>query len=131
MTEGGSTRRRMSLLLGIGVTAALSAACVLYVGRGNASVLLRALFLLWVLLPYGLLAAVSGNGSGADSTRRPGVAILAIVVCAASLATYAVVVFGPRSSKPAFWFLVVPLIAMFAVAAWAVATRTAKPDRRA
>lgn len=119
-------------LLGTIAAAAGSITCVLYVGRGNPSVSLQTLFILWVLFPFVVLVLIYQRSPGWLDRARALIHPLGLAVSAASLAIYGVVAFGPPHSKPAFWFLLVPLISLFAIAvALSVAAARKKRGRDA
>jgi len=120
------TRSRSSNLLRIMavlVGAAGSVGLTLYTGRHNDSVLLIVLFATWVLSPFmALLVANMVSKRWLVSTRVT-LYILMLVITIGSLVSYSGALSPPRT-KPAFVFLVVPLISwllmtiVIPIAAW-------------
>jgi hypothetical protein len=110
--------------------AAGSVAFMGYVGRHNNSALLIALFTVWVLSPFVVLAA------GLAASRRWSLRIqqvwsfVTIAVALGSLAIYGNVAVNPRP-QPAFLFIVVPPASwlVIAIAAAAVALLPNRPPR--
>lgn len=94
--------------------AAGSVALTLYTGRRNPSLLLMALFVIWVLAPFVALAWANAHSR---------LHALSVLVAAASLAIYGTIALGPPTAKPAFWFLVVPAAAWLAIATGLIASR--------
>lgn len=91
----------------VGVAGSLS--LVLYNGRANKSVLLIALFVTWVLSPFiTLLIADKVSKRWTDSARKA-LYVLMLALTIVSLLCYSGVI-RPAGTKPAFVFLVVPLI---------------------
>ena len=84
-----------------------------YVGRNNSSLVLMALFAVWVMGPYVGLAV----------TRAPMGLVWA--VAAVSLVVYGYVAVGGHVAKPAAAFLVVPLVSWVAIGLvrWRAAAR--------
>jgi hypothetical protein len=79
-----------------------SVAAVLWVGRRNPSLILMAMFVIWVALPFwGLVYARLAHW-------------VALVVVAGSLAIYGYVALGPPRAQVAKWFLLTPAVS------WAV-----------
>jgi hypothetical protein len=102
-------------------------ALVLYTGRRNPSVLLMALFVIWVLVPFAALAAADAMSSDWPLPTRTALYALMIVTALDTLGIYGYIAFGPPRPQPAFWFLVTPPVSVvvIAVVTWA-ATVTAR-----
>ena len=97
-----------------------SAALVLYTGRRNPSLLLVAMFVLWVLAPFAGVAWASLRWPALRTTLD----VEMIAVSACSLAVYGAVAFGPPRSQPASFFLLTPpALALLGALAIAAATR--------
>lgn len=100
--------------------------CTLYAGRHNASVLLMALFGVWVLSPFAGFAMVI------RSARQQHVGILrallanSIVVALTSAVIYGAVAFSAPTHHTAFAFLAVPAATWLAIGTFAVATKFAR-----
>jgi hypothetical protein len=75
-----------------------SIAAVLWVGRRNPSLLLMAMFVIWVAMPFGGLI-------WARAKRW-----VAVIVTMGSLALYGYAALGPPQPQVAKWFLLPPLI---------------------
>ncbi len=92
-------------------------------GRHNSSVVLVTLFVLWVLSPFAGLLAADRMTRGRSASSRSlmywlmiGLAMLSIIVYSGILA--------PASAKPAFVFLIFPLISwLFIIIIFAIARR--------
>ena len=103
-----------------------SVVCTLYAGRHNASVLLVALFVVWVLSPFAGFVLVI------RSAQRQHVGILrallanSIVVTLTSVLIYTAVAFSAPTHHTAFAFLVVPAATWLAIGTFAVATKFAR-----
>ena len=75
-----------------------SVAAVLWVGRRNPSVILMAMFVIWVFMPFaGVIWARAGHW-------------VTLVVATGSLAVYGYAALGPPQPQVAKWFLLMPLI---------------------
>jgi len=86
------------------------------VGRNNPSVILLALFTIWVLCPFVALACatlVSGHWPGRLRALLYGGSLL---LTTASVAAYAAVALGPPKPKPAAMFLVTPFVSWLLIA---------------
>ena len=118
MADPHRNRSRAVPLASLGVGAAGSAALTFYAGRHNPSHLLVALFVMWVLWPFGALLFAS-SFDGFRNFAYGAMPILAI----ASLLLYGSVAFRFVRIKIGFWFLVVPaaLLLLEAVAFGVVA----------
>ena len=105
---------RFSLLRTIAVVVVLAGAIgslglTLYAGRNNKSVLLIALFFIWVLSPFiGLLVANVFVKRWSD-LFRVNLYSLMVILALGSLVAYSGVL-SPPGAKPAGVFLIVPLI---------------------
>lgn len=106
----------MALRLIVLVAAVLAIICVLLVGRRNSSGVLVALFVLWVFAPFGALGMLVKASNHWDDRKRRLLRGLTIVVCAAAVCIYGFVANGISTSKPAFWFLVLPAASLVAIA---------------
>jgi hypothetical protein len=89
--------------------AAGSVTLMLYTGRHNPSILLLTLFFGWVVAPFLVLFLRDRVSKRWPSLAHKSFDILALVLSLASLVTYTGV-FNSPTTKPAFIFLVVPLI---------------------
>jgi hypothetical protein len=113
--------RLYSLL--ISLTALASLGLTLYVGPRNTSIFLITLFTIWVLSPFGALALA--NLSLAFRSY-PLIRILTLLIPLASVTVYSIVAVS-QPDKPAFWFLVVPLLSWLLIAmAGLLAARAAR-----
>lgn len=82
--------------------------------QNQSSVVLLGLFIFWVMSPYaGLLVANKISKSRATS-KRASIYWLTIFLAACSLIAYSGM-FMPAGTKPAFIFLVIPLISWFII----------------
>lgn len=120
-------------LVAVVVRAAGSIGLMLHVGRRNPSLVLLALFAIWVLSPFvGLVLAARGSQRWLVAARER-VHVLMLIVAVGSLAIYGQVVFGPPRPRPASKFLLVPLGSWVLIAATLgmAALRSGQPsDRR-
>jgi len=92
---------------------------VLRTGRNNNSVLLISLFVIWVLSPFVALVVAHVISNRWTFISRVTLYSLMIVVTLVSLVSYSGAL-SPRGTKPAFVFLVVPLLSwiLLAVVIW-------------
>ena len=92
---------------------------VLRTGRNNNSVLLISLFVIWVLSPFVALVVAHVISKRWTFISRVTLYSLMIVVTLGSLVSYSGAL-SPRGTKPAFVFLVVPLLSwiLLAVVIW-------------
>jgi len=90
--------------------AAGSLGLMLRVGRHNNSRILIALFTIWVLAPFAALVFANVVSRSWPVLTRVALYGVTLVITLGSLAIYGVVAFGPPRPKPAFAFLVVPLV---------------------
>ncbi|MCA1597166.1 MAG: hypothetical protein LC772_12195 [Chloroflexi bacterium] len=102
----------LALLLG----AAGSVGATVYTGRGNKSLLLMALFVIWVLSPFIALLRASARARRRESSLQTALCGLILVVVLGSLSIYGQAVFGPPRAKPASTFLVIPLVSWLLIA---------------
>lgn len=96
---------RTALLVG----ALGSVALTLQVGHRNKSILLIALFAIWVLSPFVVLLLADRASKHWPVRTQKTLYGLMLVLALASLAIYGVVAFGPPRPKVASVFLLVPL----------------------
>jgi len=87
----------------------------LHSGRYNKSVLLILLFVIWVLSPFAALAAATIVSKLWPTLIRMTLYSLVLILTIGSLITYSGII-KPPGSKPAFVFLVVPLISWLLIA---------------
>jgi len=119
-----TARGRVPSLLAV-ATGALSVVAVLYASRGATSVILKGLFVLWVTAPFAVLMLLYRANSGRAVATQTRIHRFGYVLCAASTGVYAFVAFGLSRSKPAFWFLMMPLLCLVLIAiAFATARRS-------
>jgi hypothetical protein len=85
-----------------------SVALTLYVGRSNSSRLLLGMFVLWVLSPFALLAAIARTSKRWSAPIRTTLYSLMMVLALATLLIYAQVAFGRPRAQKAFAFVIVP-----------------------
>src|SRR6266446_2284751 len=100
------------VLAGAGVSVAL----ILRVGHRNNSRVLIALFGIWVLSPSVALLWANLVSKCWPVLTRTTLYSLMLILTLGSLAIYANVAFGPPRAKPAFEFLVVPLVSWLLIA---------------
>jgi hypothetical protein len=127
VTRRGDLPRRRAAAL-VGVTGAVgSVALTIVAGHSNPSVLLIAMFVVWVLTPFAALAAAF-RASSAGSGRLPStLLLLTLVTTAASLGIYGSVAFGVLRVKTGFAFLVLPPTLVLVVLVAVIATRRGRP----
>ena len=95
--------------------AGISLGLMLHAGRNNKSVLLIVLFVIWVLSPFiALLVANVVSKRWSDLTRMTLYSLM-LFLTLGSLVSYSGVL-SPPGTKPAFVFLVVPLISWLLMA---------------
>jgi hypothetical protein len=100
---------RIVALLAVLTGAGCSLGMMLYAGRKNDSVLLIAIFVIWVLAPFiALLVTIFISKRWSVQTRTR-LYMLTLILTAGSLLGYSGV-FSPPGTKTAFVFLVIPLI---------------------
>lgn len=96
-------------LIGVLVGAMGSLGLMLHAGRNNPSVLLILLFVIWVLSPFLALLVANVISKRWSAYSRSILYWLMLVLTIGSLVSYSGVL-SPPGTKPAFVFLVVPLI---------------------
>jgi hypothetical protein len=100
---------RVVTLSTVAAAAVASLALMLFVGRRNPSVLLMALFAIWVLSPFVALAVANIISTRWSVATRATLYVVTLVVTLGSFAIYADVVLRPPRATPASRFLLVPL----------------------
>ena len=80
-------------------------------GHKNSSILLVALFIIWVLLPFVVLSFVSKMSRAWKEPERVMLDMFILSIGMVSLISYSGI-FIPSDTKPAFIFLMVPLISL-------------------
>ena len=109
------------VVLLLGVVGSFS--LVLYNGRNNKSILLIALFVVWVLSPFiGLFITDKVSKSWIYITRKT-LYIIMLILTVASLLSYSGVL-SPAGTKTAFVFLVTPLISWVVISIFILITRS-------
>ena len=99
-----------SLALGVATAGALgSLAFTLQAGGHNVSVILVLLFSVWVLSPYILLIIFCVRSGNWSARARISLYVIMILISLISLLFYGGLIFF-SGAKPAFVFLVIPLI---------------------
>lgn len=122
--QSGSMLRRLArTLLLCGATVAV--ACTLYAGRHNASVLLMALFVVWVSSPFFGFLMAERWAERMRANIAATVHASALLITVFSVAIYAFIAFGPPRQHVAFAFLVVPAASWLAIAPLLVAAKFA------
>jgi len=89
--------------------AIISLGLVLHAGRNNKSIILPLLFFLWVSSPYIAILVGATIIKRSPATYRNMFYCLMLFISAGSVAAYSGVL-SPAGAKPAFVFLIVPLI---------------------
>jgi hypothetical protein len=103
-----SVLRTLAVLVVV-VGAVVSLGLVLHAGSKNPSILLIALFVIWVLSPFGALLLANLVSKRLPFLTRVTHYILMLVITFGSLAGYSGIL-DPPGVKPAFKFLIVPLL---------------------
>ena len=116
----------------VSLVSTASAVCALgsmsIIGQRQRSVLLIAMFTVWVLLPYVALTVLNMRARAWSAEARHSVQYATLLISLASLARYVAVVLRPLKSQPASTFLIVPLASWIAIGIVAlVAMRTSRP----
>ncbi len=113
------------------VGAALSLGLVLYTGRHNHSILLLAIFVVWVLSPFAGLLVASLVSKNWLVPVRVTIYISMIVLTLGSVVSYGST-WIKSPEKPAFVFLIIPLISLLliAIAIAIAAVRSRRPAPR-
>ena len=96
-------------LIAVASGAAGSLGLMFHVGHRQRSIILMALFTVWVLSPFAALLWADVLAKSWSLAARTTLHITAVVIALGSLAIYGVVALGPPRPQPAFWFLIVPL----------------------
>jgi len=104
--SGLRTAARIALV----VSAVGSVGFTLFAGRHNDSVLLMALFAIWVLSPFATLLAMDRLAQRWPDGMQWVLHILTLVIAAGCLAIYGFVALGPARSHTAFAFVVTPAV---------------------
>jgi hypothetical protein len=86
-----------------------SVALVWWVGRGNPSLFLMALFTLWVLSPFVALV-IADRLSHRPASSRATVHCVMLIVGIASVAAYLYVAAKPPRTTPASVFVIIPMV---------------------
>jgi hypothetical protein len=112
------------------ILAALGAAGSLYfifrAGHHQKSILLITLFIAWVLFPFAILFVASKMSTGWTAFARLILYWLTIILAVGSVVIYSGAV-TPQKTKPAFLFLIVPLISLiFIIVAIMIARKTTR-----
>ena len=100
---------RTAALVAVPIGALGSLGFTLFVGHRNASRILVAMFILWVLSPFVGLAVAHLLSKRWSNYARSAVCLAALVVALGSLVIYGDVALGAPREKPAFMFLAVPM----------------------
>lgn len=111
---------RRAALTAVLIGAVGSLALMLRVGRHNPSVLLMAMFTLWVVAPFVALGWAHRRSARWPDLTRQAMQVVTFVVALGSLAIYGQVAFGPPRPTPAAAFLLVPAGSWLLVAIAAV-----------
>ena len=104
---------RGAALIAVASGAAGSLGLMFHVGHRQRSIILMALFTVWVLSPFAALLWADVLAKSWSLAARTSLHITAVVIALGSLAIYGVVALGPPRPQPAFWFLIVPLVSWF------------------
>ena len=111
MTNNGSTNvlRTVALIAAV-AGAAGSVVLMLRTGSRNQSSVLMLMFAVWVLSPFVALALAEVKSTGWSSATRTTIHVLMLLFAVTSLSVYLGLVAMPAASKPAFPYLMVPLV---------------------
>src|SRR5579864_5476761 len=93
-----------------------SVGLMLYAGRHNTSRLLLALFALWVLSPFAVLAVANALSNRWSVLISATLHIVTLVLTLSSLAIYGYVSLGPPRARPAPFFVIVPPLSWLFIA---------------
>ncbi len=107
-----------SLAAVIGAATGLTAMFI--VGSHQRSILLMAMFTVWVLSPFVALLLLNARAGNWSPASRATVQYATILISLAGLARYAWVVVWPLKAQPASTFLIVPFLSWVALTAVAV-----------
>ena len=83
---------------------------------GHPPILLRVIFVAWVLSPFAMLALADRIWGRWPAFTRTVLYVLAIIIAAGSLVIYGVRVWRPPASTPAFVFVMVPPLSWLLIA---------------
>ena len=129
--SGSSDLARTAAAIAVVAGAAGSVALVLYAGHRNPSSVLMALFVVWVLAPFIALGWTNMISRRWSAPFRAALYTGSLLLTAASLAVYGMVALGPPRARPAFFFLVVPLVSLLLIATTvSLATRVSRRRSR-
>jgi uncharacterized membrane protein len=107
------------LLAGAGASLGLT----LYAGRKNNSIILIVLFAMWVLSPFVALILANMISKSWHTLTRVTLYCLILIVTLGSLFGYSGVL-SPPGAKPAFVFLIIPLLSWFLMATLMLTVRS-------
>lgn len=128
-TKESKFARRMGLIAAeIGLMG--SFALTLYVGRNNASQLLKLIFLMWVSVPFVILLIAHVQSKKWSERSRGVLDWLSYFVTAITLAVYGLIALYPPRTKRGFAFVVLPPLSVLvsAVVGGIAALRLRKPE---
>ena len=108
---------KKAALVVAGTGALLSFLLMIHAGRYSMPTILIVLIGMWVLLPYD--AMILGNVLAPRWSPEVGAMLyrMTFLVTIASLIVYAASAFGPPRAKPAFYFVLVPPVALLVLGA--------------
>jgi ABC-type Mn2+/Zn2+ transport system permease subunit len=99
---------RAAALLAVVAGAVGAVGLTLYAGRHNSSLILKALFVLWVLSPFAALVGTDVISKRWPFSARAALYVVMLVIAIGTLAIYGAVALGPPRAKTAPVFVVVP-----------------------
>jgi len=102
--------------LAVGVGAGASVGLMWATGRRNPSVLLLAMFAVWVLVPYAVMLVVDRRSDSQAASVQLPLTLAAILLAATSIGIYGFV-FVSSPAKAAAPFLILPIAQLLIVAA--------------
>jgi hypothetical protein len=108
---------------GLWIAGAGSLACTLYAGRHNSSILLIALFAVWVLSPFAGLWLAERNAERTPAGIASSMRSSALVIMVFSLAIYGAAAIQGPSHQTTFAFLAVPAASWLAIVPLLIASR--------
>jgi hypothetical protein len=100
--------------------------CTLYAGRHNSSVLLVALFVVWVVSPFAGFALLIRSASRQHIGIVRALQANSIVITLTSVVIYSAVAFSQPTHHTAFAFLAVPTATWLAIGTFTAATKFAR-----
>lgn len=115
-TRGMINPLRAAAVIAVLAGAAGSFVLMLLAGRHQNSLILLALFAIWVLSPFVALVIADRVSKHWSDLTRMTLDIVMLVLPLGSLAIYGKVALGPPRAQPAFFFLVVPLASWLLIA---------------